>query len=100
MSAATEVSSQPLSERRFPVRTCVACRTERQKREFVRIVRSPNGTVSLDASGRANGRGAYLCADGSCWAAALNKKSIERALAVSLPVEVRSHLEGGATSGA
>ena len=97
-TSATE--SQPLAPRRFPVRTCVACRTERQKREFVRVVRSPDGTVSLDITGRANGRGAYLCADGSCWAAALKKKSIERALSVSLPADVRAHLEGGVTSGA
>jgi predicted RNA-binding protein YlxR (DUF448 family) len=78
----------------------VACRTERQKREFVRIVRTPDGAVTIDTTGRANGRGAYLCADGSCWAVALKKKSIERALHVVLPDDVRSHLEGGVAHGA
>jgi predicted RNA-binding protein YlxR (DUF448 family) len=73
----------------------VACRTERQKRDLVRIVRSPSGAVALDASGRAPGRGAYLCADGSCWAVALKKKSIERALSAPLPVELRAALEQG-----
>jgi predicted RNA-binding protein YlxR (DUF448 family) len=87
--------NQALPPRRFPVRTCVACRTERQKREFVRIVRAPDGSVALDATGRANGRGAYLCADGSCWSAALKKKSIERALSAPLPEELRSQLERG-----
>jgi predicted RNA-binding protein YlxR (DUF448 family) len=77
------------------VRTCVACRTERQKREFVRIVRAPDGTVSLDASGRASGRGAYLCADGSCWQSALRKSSIERALGTPLPAELREQLAKG-----
>ncbi len=89
---------QPLPERRFPVRTCVACRTERQKREFVRIVRAPDGEVSLDLSGRAKGRGAYLCADGSCWTVAIKKKSLERALSAQLPPELRDQLVAGPTT--
>jgi predicted RNA-binding protein YlxR (DUF448 family) len=92
-------SLQSLPARKFPMRTCVACRTERQKREFLRVVRSPDGTVSIDTTSRANGRGAYLCADGSCWAVALKKKSIERALAAPLTAEVRAHLEGGVPNG-
>ncbi len=86
-----------LAPRHFPMRTCVACKTERQKREFVRIVRAPDGIVSMDATGRANGRGAYLCADGSCWAAALKKKSVERALSAPLPAELRAALARGVT---
>lgn len=85
--------------RRFPVRTCVACRTERQKRDLVRVVRTPGSDVIIDETGRANGRGAYLCADGSCWASALKKKSIERALGVPLSAEVRARLEGEMTHG-
>ena len=88
-------AAQALPPRQFPVRTCVACRTERQKREFVRIVRKPDGTVSMDVTGRANGRGAYICADGSCWATAIKKKAIERALAAPLPPELRAQLERG-----
>jgi predicted RNA-binding protein YlxR (DUF448 family) len=92
-------AEQALPARHYPTRTCVACRAERQKREFVRVVRAPDGTVSIDQSGRANGRGAYLCADGSCWPAALKKKSVERALGVSLPPAVRAQLEGGVGHG-
>ena len=92
--------AQSLAPKRFPMRTCVSCRTERQKREFLRVVRAPDGTVSIDATGRANGRGAYLCADGSCWAIALKKKSIERALSAPLTPEVRAYLEGGLPNGA
>jgi predicted RNA-binding protein YlxR (DUF448 family) len=84
-----------LPARHYPTRTCVACRTERQKREFVRIVRSVDGVVTLDPTGKANGRGAYLCADGSCWSVALKKKAIERALSVPLPAELREQLERG-----
>jgi uncharacterized protein len=81
--------------RRIPQRTCVACRTTRPKRELVRVVRAPDGSVSFDASGRAAGRGAYLCADGACWSAALKKSSIERALSATLPAEMRVQLEQG-----
>jgi len=91
---------QTLPSKRFPMRTCVACRTERQKREFVRVVRSREGVVTLDPTGRASGRGAYLCADGSCWATALKKKAIERALSAPLPADVRAHFERGVTHGA
>jgi len=86
---------QALPARKFPVRTCVACRTERQKREFVRVVRAPDGSVSLDSTGRASGRGAYLCADGTCWQTALKKSSIERALGASLPAALREQLAQG-----
>jgi predicted RNA-binding protein YlxR (DUF448 family) len=88
----------------YPTRTCIACRTERQKRDFVRIVRTPEGVVIFDDSGRANGRGAYLCADATCWQTALKKQSIERALGVTLPADVRQRLatsapQGGPTDG-
>ncbi len=97
MSATPNETSarQALPARRFPMRTCVACRTERQKRELLRIVRAPDGTVSLDPTGRAAGRGAYLCPDGHCWPAALKKSSIERALAAPLPAELRDRLAQG-----
>jgi len=73
----------------------VACRTTRDKRELVRIVRLPDGQVVLDPTGRVAGRGAYLCADGSCWQAALDKNIIARALRVALPDDVREHLQAG-----
>ena len=50
-----------------PQRTCVGCRTTSSKRAFVRVVRTPEGTVEVDESGRRNGRGAYLCAQATCW---------------------------------
>ena len=97
MSTATAVQSLPA--RKFPTRTCVACRTERQKREFVRIVRAPDGSVSFDETSRANGRGAYICADASCWQSALKRNSIERALGVALPADVREKLATGVPQG-
>jgi uncharacterized protein len=73
----------------------VACRTTRDKRELFRIVRLPDGQVVLDPTGRVAGRGAYLCADGSCWQTALDKNIIPRALRTALPDDVREHLKAG-----
>ena len=78
--------------RAVPTRTCVACRASNAKRELVRIVRTPDGKVLSDPSGRLAGRGAYLCADGSCWGTALEKGSLARALGVPLPEALRIEL--------
>jgi predicted RNA-binding protein YlxR (DUF448 family) len=98
-AAKAQGDRQALPPRKFPTRTCVACRTERQKRDFVRIVRAPDGSVLFDQSGRANGRGAYLCADASCWQTALKKQSIERALGTALPADIREQLASGSQQG-
>lgn len=61
----------------------------------MRIVRTPDRLVIIDPTGRLAGRGAYLCADGSCWALALKKSALERALDMPLPQELRGRLERG-----
>jgi uncharacterized protein len=81
-----------------PLRTCVACRTTSAKRELVRIVRTPDGRVVSDPSGRLPGRGAYLCADGSCWGRAVEKGALSRALGVPLPVALREELAARAVT--
>ena len=78
-----------------PTRTCVACRTARPKRELVRVVRTPSGEVRLDDTGRANGRGAYLCRQDGCWTTAATKPILERALSVRLDDEIRQRLAAG-----
>ena len=70
----------------------MACRTNRQKRELVRIVRAPDGAVTMDETGRAAGRGAYLCRDAGCWRLAIEKGALRRALEVPLSVELRDTL--------
>jgi hypothetical protein len=82
--------------RSAPTRTCVACRTTSAKRELVRIVRTPDGRVVTDPSGKLPGRGAYLCADGSCWAGAIERGVLSRALGVALPDALRDELAAGA----
>lgn len=71
----------------IPLRTCVACRDTSAKRQLVRVVRQPNGTVKVDPTGKANGRGAYLCARRACWEKALKHALLDRALKTSLSAE-------------
>lgn len=60
--------------KRIPQRTCIACRAVRPKRGLIRIVCAPQGGVSLDETGKANGRGAYLCRNRLCWQRALGDR--------------------------
>jgi predicted RNA-binding protein YlxR (DUF448 family) len=75
----------------------VACRTSRPKRDLVRIVRTPDGELKIDETGRVAGRGAYLCRDAGCWKTGLERGAIRRALGVPVPVEVREALLAGPT---
>ena len=70
-------------KRHVPERTCVACGSKRPKRELVRVASSPLGEVSLDPTGKAPGRGAYVCGP-KCWDSALGRGRLERSLGKSL----------------
>lgn len=82
-----------MPQRKIPVRRCCGCGEGKPKKELVRIVRSPEGEVSLDTTGKKAGRGAYLCPNAVCLAKARKKKSLERALAVAIPPEVYEAME-------
>jgi predicted RNA-binding protein YlxR (DUF448 family) len=84
--------------RRVPSRSCVACRTVRPKRELLRVVRTPDGRIEIDESGRQAGRGAYLCRDGDCQTTAIERGALTRALGSPLPAELRSVLAEGMTT--
>lgn len=73
-----------MKPRKVPTRTCVACRTSSDKRRFVRIVRTPDGHVVVDPTGKANGRGAYLCADPDCFQTTASRRRLDSALRVAL----------------
>lgn len=75
------------------MRMCVACRQMRPKKELVRIVRTPEGDVRLDTTGRANGRGAYLCASTECLNRAVKTRALERALEAKLDGDVLASLK-------
>lgn len=79
--------------KKTPMRMCVACRQMRPKKELVRIVRTPEGDVRLDTTGRANGRGAYLCASTECLNRAAKTRALERALEAKLDGDVLASLK-------
>ncbi len=66
--------------RKIPMRMCVACREMKPKKELLRVVRTPDGPVQLDPTGRLNGRGAYLCGRPECLERALKSNALGRAL--------------------
>jgi uncharacterized protein len=78
-----EAVSQRVGAKGTPRRTCVVCRSTTAKRTLHRIVRSPAGTVAYDPTGKAAGRGAYLCGQPACLDMAVRRRSIQRALKVT-----------------
>jgi predicted RNA-binding protein YlxR (DUF448 family) len=80
-------------QKKIPQRQCMGCRERKAKKELIRVVRGTDGTVSLDFSGKLNGRGAYLCPDPECLKKARRAKSLERSLEVPIPEEVYDRLE-------
>ena len=80
-------------QKKIPQRQCMGCRERKAKKEMIRVVRGTDGTVSLDFSGKLNGRGAYICPDPECLKKAQKAKSLERALEVPIPEEVYDRLQ-------
>ena len=78
--------------KRQPVRMCAGCSQHREKREMVRVVRSPAGEISLDLTGKKPGRGAYICRSAECLAKARKARRIERVFGCPIPDEVYDHL--------
>jgi predicted RNA-binding protein YlxR (DUF448 family) len=77
----------------IPQRTCVGCRSTSSKREFVRVVRTPEGAVELDATAKSPGRGAYICAKPDCWTEALKWDRLAPALRTTISQSDREALE-------
>ena len=80
-------------QKKIPMRQCVGCREMKPKKELIRVVRSPEGAVSLDFGGKMNGRGAYLCPNPECLKKALRSKALDRSLEVTIPEDVYHRLE-------
>jgi predicted RNA-binding protein YlxR (DUF448 family) len=85
-------SGQSGTIKHVPQRTCVACRQVKAKRDLVRLVRMADGNVEVDATGRKDGRGAYLCDAPECWDAAVRQGRLERVLRIALSGESRERL--------
>ena len=85
--------------KKIPLRQCLGCREMKPKPELIRVVRSPEGELSLDFRGKKPGRGAYLCPNPECLARAKKGRAIQRALSVQVTDEVWEALEGQMKAG-
>ena len=74
--------------KKIPMRQCLGCREMKPKRELIRVVRSPEGEVSLDSRGKKPGRGAYICPSEECLKRAIKSKALERALETQIPEDI------------
>ena len=79
--------------KKIPLRKCVGCGSLKEKREMIRVIKTPEDEVVLDATGRKNGRGAYICMNPECLRAARKSKGLERSLKISIPEKVDDGLE-------
>ena len=79
--------------KKIPLRKCVGCGSLKEKREMIRVIKTPEDEVVLDATGRKNGRGAYICMNPECLRAARKSKGLERSLKISIPEKVYDGLE-------
>ena len=80
-------------QKKIPQRQCMGCRERKAKKEMIRVVRTPEGSVNLDFGGKMNGRGAYICPNPECLKRALRSKALDRSLEVTIPEEVYQRLE-------
>ena len=79
-------------QKKIPMRQCLGCREMKPKRELIRVVRSPEGEISLDFRGKAPGRGAYICPSPACLKHAIKAKALERAFSTQIPEAVYEKL--------
>ena len=89
-----------MQQKKIPMRQCVGCREMKPKKELIRVVKSPEGVISLDFRGKAPVRGAYLCPDPACLKRAMKAKALSRAFETEIPQEIYEDLlakmeEGG-----
>lgn len=80
-------------QKKIPQRQCMGCRERKEKRQLIRVVRGTDGSVSLDFSGKKNGRGAYICPNPECLKKAIRSKALDRSLEVTIPQPVYDQLE-------
>ncbi len=77
-----------MQQKKIPLRRCSGCGESKPKKELIRVVRTPEGSVELDLTGKKNGRGAYLCRSADCLKKAEKAKRFDRAFETQVPPEV------------
>ena len=84
----------PMKQRKIPMRMCVGCREMKEKKSLLRVVRLADGGAAIDRTGKAPGRGAYVCPSGECLKKAIKSKALERALETKIDEGVFEELKG------
>ena len=79
--------------KKIPLRQCVGCMEMKEKKSMMRVLKTPEGDIVLDTTGKKNGRGAYLCMDKECLVKARKNKGLERSFKMSIPDEIYESLE-------
>lgn len=79
--------------KKIPLRQCIGCGEMKSKKEMMRVLRTAEGDICLDTTGKKNGRGAYLCKNGECLKMARRSKGLERSFKMNIPNEVYDNLE-------
>ena len=77
---------------KIPVRTCIGCQCKKPKKEMIRIIRTPEGKIEIDKTGKKSGRGAYLCVNVKCLDIALRKNSLNKSLKQDIPLQTLNEL--------
>lgn len=80
--------------KKIPLRTCMGCNEKKPKKELVRIVKNKNGEIFIDRTGKADGRGAYICDSAKCLEKIIKSKRLEKVLEITIPEEVYNNLRG------
>ena len=83
-----------MKPKKIPMRMCVGCREMKEKRDLIRIVRTPEGDAVLDPTGKKSGRGAYVCRRAECLQRAIRQKQLERQLEIKLTQDITEALTG------
>lgn len=82
-----------MSAKKIPMRMCTGCREMKQKKELIRIVKTPEGEIKLDLTGKLNGRGAYICKSAECLKKARKSGALSRAFACEMPDGIYEKIE-------
>lgn len=82
-----------MSVKKIPLRQCIGCGEMKDKREMLRVLRTAEGEIVLDATGKKNGRGAYLCPSMECYRKAKKSRGLDRSFKMTVPAEVYDRLE-------
>lgn len=82
-----------MAEKKIPLRKCTGCGESRGKKELIRVIKTPEGEICLDETGRKNGRGAYLCKNNECFKKVKKTKGLDRSFKMAVPAEVYDLLE-------